>query len=110
MKMGGISTPLWYSYEMLARQEYYVQKYANEISMHEVYLDDLVTKSGAEKLLAALGLQGECKLPSPKNENKTKPNEHLIQHVTETVRKINVDIPQLVETCIKRGFNFDEIV
>ena len=110
MKMGGIGIPLWYCYEMLARQEYYVQKFANEISMHEVYLDDLVTKSGAEKLHAALGLQGECKLPKPKNENKTKPSEQLVQHVTETVGKINVDIPQLVETCIKRGFSFDEVV
>ena len=95
---------------MLARQEYYVQKYADEISMHEVCLDDLVTKSGAEKLHAALGLQGECKLPEPKNENKTKPSEHLVQHVTETVSKINVDIPQLVENHIKRGFSFDEVV
>ena len=110
MKMGGIGIPLWYCYEMLARQEYYVQKFANEISMHEVYLDDLVTKSGAKKLRAALGLQGKCKLPKPKNENKTKPSEQLVQHVTETVGKINVDIPQLVETCIKRGFSFDEVV
>ena len=48
MRFGGVGVPLWYCYEMLARQEYYTQKFSNKIAMHHVALEDLTTKAGAQ--------------------------------------------------------------
>jgi hypothetical protein len=107
MRFGGVGVPLWYCYEMLARQEYYTQKFSNKIAMHHVALEDLTTKAGAQDFHKALGLYGECELPSPKNENKAKPSEQLVHNVSDIVSKVNCDMPQLVEDLIKGGFNFD---
>jgi hypothetical protein len=109
MKLGGIGIPLWYCYEMSARQEYYVQKFSDKISMNQVTLEELTSDTGAQDFHDLLGLHGKCVVPSPKNENKVKPNEHLVQQVTDFVDKINVDMPQLIEDTIKKGFSFDAV-
>lgn len=107
MRFGGVGVPLWYCYEMLARQEYYTQKFSKEIAMHHVTLEHLTTKAGAQDFHKALGLRGEYTLPSPQNENKAMPSEQLRENVYDIVRNINVDMPQIVEDLIKRGFSFD---
>ena len=76
--------------------------------MHHVALEDVTKKSGAEDFLKALGLNGVCKLPSPKNENKLKPSAELVDNVSKIVNKVNVDMPQIVEDIIKKGFDFSE--
>ncbi len=93
---------------MAARQEYYSQKFSKKIEMHYVALEDLTKKSGAQDFLKALGLNGVCKLPSPKNENKLKPSDQLVDNVSTIVSKVNVDMPQIVEDIIKKGFSFSE--
>jgi hypothetical protein len=107
MKLGGIGVPLWYCYEMSARQEYYVQKFSEKISMLQVTLEKLTSDTGAKEFHNLLGLHGNCSIPSSKNENKAKPSEQLVQQVSEIVVKINVDMPQLVENSIKNGFSFE---
>ena len=107
MKLGVIGTPLWYCYEIAARQEYYLQKFSDNISMHQVTLEELTSDKGAQDFHRILGLHGTCTVPSPKNENKLKPSEQLVQQVSEIVEKINVDMSQLVEDTIKQGFSFD---
>jgi hypothetical protein len=109
MKLGGIGVPLWYCYEMLARQEYYVQKFSNKISVHQVTLEELTSDTGAQDFQNLLGLHGKCVVPSPKNENKAKPSEQLVQQVSDIVDKINVDMPQLIEDTIKKGISFDVV-
>jgi len=109
MKLGGIGVSLWYCYEMLARQEYYVQKFSDKFSMHQVTLEELTSDSGAQDFHNLLGLHGKCIVPSPKNENKAKPSEQLVQQVSDIVDKINVDMSELVEDTIKRGFSFDVV-
>ena len=107
MKLGGIGVPLWYCYEMSARQEYYMQMFADKISTYQVSLEELTTDIGAKDFYNMLGLQGKCIIPSQKNANPVKPNEQLVQQVSEIVEKINADIPQLVADSIKQGFNFE---
>jgi hypothetical protein len=106
MKFGILSSPLWYCFEMAARQEYYHQKFSDKIKMVEVVLDETVTETGAKKFYNDLGFYGDCVLPPPKNENKSKPTTQLIDAVQGAVRKINVDMPQLVRGAIKDGFTF----
>ena len=108
IKLGVLGLPLWYCYEMSARQEYYSQKFSNKVEMHHVALEDVTKKSGAQDFLKALGLNGVCKLPSPKNENKLKPSDQLVDNVSKIVSRVNVDMPQIVEDIIKKGFNFSE--
>ena len=108
IRLGGVGVPLWYCYEMLARQEYYSQKFYERIKMHHVLLEELTTRSGAQEFHRALGLNGVCKLPSPKNENKLKPSDQLVENVSKIVNKVNADIPQIVEDSIKKGFSFSK--
>lgn len=107
MKLGGIGSPLWYCYEMSARQEYYVQKFSDKISMLQVTLEELTSDTGAKEFHSLLGLYGNCSIPTSKNESKAKPSEQLFQQVTDFVDKISVDMPQLIEDTIKKGFSFD---
>ncbi|MDC0011655.1 hypothetical protein OAE29_00030 [Octadecabacter sp.] len=107
MRFSGVGVPLWYCYEMLARQEYYTQNFTHKIAMHHVDIEKLTTKSGAQDFLKGLGFSGECELPSPLNENKVKPSDKLVQNISDIVDKINIDMPQIVEDIIKRGFSFD---
>lgn len=109
MKLSEIGTPLWYCYEMLAHQEYYVKKFSGKISMHQVTLEELTSDTGAQDFHNFLGLHSKCVVPPPKNENRAKPSEQLIRQVSEIVKKINVDLPQLVEDTIKKGFSFEAI-
>jgi hypothetical protein len=105
----GIGTPLWYCYEMWARQEYYVQKFFTEIEMHIVTLEDITKIEGAKKLHKALGLDGDCLIPPPKNQNQGKPSDQLRNLVSDAVHSISVDMPQLIEDKIKKGFSFDAV-
>lgn len=109
LKLGGIGIPLWYCYEMSARKEYYLQKFSDKISIHQVTLEELTSNAGAQDFHKLLSLHGNCIVPPPKNENRAKPSEQLIQKVTEIVYKINIDMPQLVEDAIKKGFSFEAI-
>ena len=104
----GVCLPLWFCYEMLARQEYYVQKFSKMITMQNVTFEELTTNTGAQDFHNILGQTGKCVIPSPNNENKVKPSKILVQLFFDIVGKINVDIPQLFEGAIKKGFSFEE--
>ena len=106
MKFGSASLPLWYCYEMAARQEYYHQKFSNKIKMIEVILDKVVTDTGAKRFYTELGFVDDCVLPPKKNENKATSKPQLIDTVQGIVEKINVDMPELVRGAIKSGFTF----
>ena len=105
-QFGNLSLPLWYCYEMAARQEYYLQKFSDEINMVEVTLEDAITDIGARKFYAELGFRGSCVLPSPKNQNKAKPDPKITAKVLSIVEKVNVDMPELIRDAIKEGFTF----
>ncbi len=107
MKFGSVGTPVWYCYEMAARQEYYLQKFSNKIPMIEVSLEDVSTESGARDFLRFLGETGDCEVPAPKNKSKARPNEKMAEAITNILKKVNVNMPELVEEKIKDGFSFD---
>ena len=50
MQFGNLGQPLWYCYEMAARQEYYSQKFSDKVKMIEITLEEVVTNIGAKKL------------------------------------------------------------
>jgi hypothetical protein len=77
--------------------------------VHQVTLEELTSDTGAQDFKNLLGLHGKCVVPSPKNENKAKPSEQLVQQVSDIVDKINVDMPQLIEDTIKKGISFDVV-
>ncbi len=110
LKIGGLGTPIWYSYEMAARQEYYRQKYGDRINMIEVTLDEAVKEDGAATFLKALGYDQAPILPPPTNENKIDPPPGLTEKVTQIVNGITFDMETLVRGAIERGFTFDEKV
>ncbi|NIY74670.1 hypothetical protein HED22_03355 [Thalassospira sp. HF15] len=106
-QLGGLGMPLWYCYEMQARQEYYRQKYADKIEMIEVTLDDAVKDEGARAFLKDLGIEAECKMPPKKNANKAKPPQQLVDQVSDVISKISFDSSKIASDAIKAGFNFD---
>ena len=105
-KFDGLSLPLWYCYEMAARQEYYIQRFSNEIKMVEITLEVVTKNEGAKQFWNELGLMGNCKMPPIKNANKSQPNAQLINKVREITDSINVDMKDLVHNAIKSGFSF----
>ena len=106
MKLGKASEPLWYCYEMAARQEYYYQKYSNKIRMIKVNLEDIVTNNGAKKFYSELGFKHDCIIPKPKNVNKMKRNNEIVENLRNIIHKINVNMPELVNRAIEDGFSF----
>lgn len=106
MKFGNLGIPVWYCFEMEARQEYYRQIYSDKIKMIEVKLEELVSENGANKFYSELGFDGNCFIPSPKNVNKRKPDIKLINLIKKIFEKINVDMPKLVKDAIKDGITF----
>lgn len=106
LRLGNLGLPLWYCYEMAARQEYYLQKFSNKIHMVEVSLDEVVTDKGAKKFYGNLGFNDECVLPPVKNANKNKPNVQLIDTVRNITDKVTVDVQQVVRDAVKAGFTF----
>ncbi len=105
-KFEGLSAPLWYCYEMAARQEYYLQRFSSDIKMVETSLEDVTTDDGAKKFWNELGFSGECKLPLVKNANKRQANTQLNDRVREITGSINVDMRALVKNAINAGFSF----
>ena len=106
MQFDNASLPLWYCYEMAARQEYYHQKFSNQIKMIYLNLEDAVTITGAKQFYKTLGYNDNCLLPPPKNENVSKPNNKLIENLKKSVKRIDVNMSQLVADQIKKGFTF----
>ena len=106
LRLGDLGLPLWYCYEMAARQEYYLQKFSNNIHMVEVSLDEVVTYKGAKSFYCNLGFNDECVLPPVRKANKNKPNVQLIDTVRNIIDKITVDMQQVVRDAVKAGFTF----
>lgn len=106
LSIKGFGLPLWYCYELAARQEYYVQKFSDKINMVEIQLEEVVKVQGAEKLYNDLGLSGKCIVPSPKNITKRAPRKDIVDAVNKVVSNINVNMKQLVHNAIKSGFSF----
>ncbi|MDC3109106.1 hypothetical protein OA517_01975 [Alphaproteobacteria bacterium] len=106
MKFGNLAIPIWYCFEMEARQEYYRQMYSNKIKMVEVKLEELVSENGANKFYSELGFKGNCFIPPPKNINKKKQNDKVINILEKIFDKINVDMQKLVSEAIKDGITF----
>ena len=106
-QFGALGMPLWYCYEMAARQEYYRQKYADKIEMIEVFLDQAVHEEGAKSFLKDLGIAGDCIMPPQKNANKAKPSEEVMKQVSHIVDQINFDEAKVVREAIKGGFSFE---
>jgi hypothetical protein len=104
--LGGIGIPLWYCYEMAARQEYYRRKFSDRIRMVTVDLEEVTTEAGAQALLEALGHEGPCVLPAPRNEIRTAPPPALVASIEEAVARLRVDMDALVDQAIRRGFGF----
>jgi len=104
--LGSIGMPLWYCYEMAARQEYYRQKFSDRIQMVAVDLEEVTSEAGAQALLAALGHEGPCVLPAPRNENPVTPPPELVARIEEAVARLRVDMEELVDHVIRAGFGF----
>nr|WP_321980723.1 hypothetical protein [uncultured Cohaesibacter sp.] len=104
---GGLATPLWYCYEMLARQEYYRQKYSDRIKMVEINLEEVTKEEGASKFLECLDIKTEIKLPPPSNQNKSKAPEQLVTKISKIVGAVKLDMERIVKKEIADGFSFD---
>jgi hypothetical protein len=106
-QLGGLGMPLWYCYEMQARQEYYRQKYSDKIEMIDVTLDGAVKEEGAKAFLKDLGVDGNCIMPPKKNANKAKPPQQLVDQVSGIISKISFDSSKIASEAINGGFTFD---
>ena len=98
---------LWYSYEMMARQEYYRQKYGDKLRFIDVSIEEITKLDGAQRFLKTLQVSNECILPQPKNANEVKPTVELVHQVKTFVNSVNFDVEVLVKDCISKGFSFD---
>lgn len=103
----GLGAPLWYCYEMLARQEYYRQRYAGEMRMVFVSLEDVTTPQGAQKFLSDMGGYKLRELPPRRNESKTVMPPELLNAIRSVIASVQLDIPGLVAQSIRKGFTFD---
>ena len=102
-----IGLPLWYCYEIAARQEFYIQKYSNKIKFIEISLEEISNVDGASKLLKKLGITDKCEIPSPQNKNINVPNLELQNKVANAVKSINFDSKSMIKDIIKSGFSFE---
>ena len=107
LEVPGFGVALWYCYEIAARQEYYLQKFADKIKMIDVELEVITRNAGAQKFYRELGLSGRCTIPDPKNETKQTSNENITKAVQGVVSNINVDMSVLVRNAIRDGFTFE---
>ncbi len=103
MNLGAVGPALWYVFEMDARQTYYKTLYGKKLKFVEVDLEQITTKSGAGKFLKMLGINKEAVLPPPKNLNKAKPDEKLVEHVENLLSSINFDSQKVVDAFLASG-------
>ena len=106
-RFGTLGSALWYSFEMLARQEYYVQKYAKNLRFVDASLEEITSRDGAEKFLSALGVQKFLGLPAPRNESTSAAPKELVDVVSRAVKSFDADISSLVKHAISEGFTFE---
>ena len=106
-KLGSIAAPLWYCYEMYVRQEYYYRNYSKKISMIEVDLEQIVLPEGSEALLNSLGYDKSPVIPSPKNQGRLKESEELHNLIKSTIKKIKIDVDEILSRAIEKNFSFD---
>lgn len=106
-KFNSIGLPLWYCYELAARQEYYVQKYSDKIKFIEISLEEITSVDGALKLLKELDVKDKCEIPAPQNKNFNSPNIDIQNMVNNVVKSINFDVESIVKNIIKKGFSFE---
>jgi len=103
LQMGPLGMPLWYTYEMDARQEYYRQKFGARLNFIEVDLETATTEQGARQFWSDLGFDGACTLPPPKNENVGPSNPEVTDTVAQVVAKVNFDAAEIVSGYLAAG-------
>lgn len=106
MSFGNVSVPLWYCYEMAARQEYYTQKFSDRINIVELNLEDAIAEIGAKRFYSDLGLSGNFIIPPPKNDDKSPANKEIIDSIGYIANNLDLDIQSLVSDKIRAGFEF----
>lgn len=103
--LGQIGRAIWYCYEMETRQEYYLQKYQQQIRFLEVSVDDISKPSGAKKLLQALGYEGSVYLPPKENANQVNEEMRLAlrEQVQITMGGLVFDAHSIAASYIRKG-------
>ena len=107
--LGPFATPVWYCYEMEARQEYYYAKFSQEMLMVKVNLENVTTLPGAQELFERLGYEGKLFLPEAKNASIRRSSD-LFDRVTEIMENIQFDTNSVLESLEKEDFNFNSTI
>jgi hypothetical protein len=106
--LGALSKPLWYVYEMEARQHYYRQQYSGRVEFVDVSLEAATTTAGAAGLLEQLGHPRQAVLPPPTNTTPSAP-EPIKNRVRELVRNAQIDAADLARKYIAAGRRLDVV-
>lgn len=107
VRLGQIGMAIWYTYEMDARQYYYLTKFGDRLNFIEARLEDLTTQSGAGRLLEALGYICEPQIPPPRNTSGDQLKSQVADQVARVMNGIGYEPRTLVERYRRDGKSLD---
>lgn len=107
LRMGEIGMAIWYTYEMDARQYYYLTKYGEHLNFIEARLEDLTSQSGARRLLEALGYSCEPRIPPPSNVNSGQLDSQVADRIADVMNAISYEPRALVQGYRQAGRSLD---
>ena len=108
LHLGQLGFAIWYCYELAARQTYYLKRYGDRLNFVTAELEQITTADGAQVFWDALGGQGACSLPPPKNQNTARAPDDLVDRVGSVFASVKFDVDSLVDKAVESGFSFEE--
>lgn len=104
-----IGIPIWYCYEMLARQEFYQKKYADKVKFIITHLEDLNKSDKAEEFLNQISVKKKPLIPEMVNKKKEDQLPGLEEKIESIIKKIDMyfELDEIVDNLIKSEFSFN---
>jgi len=98
-----LNAALWYTFEMEARQRYYIRQFGDRIRIMEVDLEKLVSPTGARKMLKSMGIHKKPYLPDRTNAYPGIADDELRHDIARQISRMGLDLDAMVDGYIRSG-------
>jgi hypothetical protein len=106
--LGFIGHPIWYAFEMEARQVFYQKIYSKELKFIEENIDDLNKTENASQFLSAFGIKGDPIFPPRANEQSHPVSPEMSAYVETVFSNLSINIEEIVARFIDSGKTLDQ--